>query len=112
MSSPEHYGPRIKQLRLAHGEVQAQLATALGLSRSHITNIENGKDAASLEMLVAIARRYQVGLEWLVTGSGGSEAGAFTKQECAMVALYRALPPQARENALKLFQMAANIAGV
>lgn len=113
MNLPEQYGPRIKQLRLAHGEVQASLASALGVSRSHITNIENGKDAASLETLVAIAQRYRVSLDWLVqTDSKSLVFSNLTTQEHALVSLYRELPPQSRENALKLFQVAANIASV
>lgn len=112
MSPPVAYGPRIKQLRLAHNEVQGTLAAALSVSRSHITNIENGKDAASLETLIAVCQRYGVSLDWLVHGSLDESAGAFSKQECALVALYRSLPPHARENALKLFQVAANIAGI
>lgn len=112
MSPPVSYGPRIKQLRLAHNEVQGALAAALSVSRSHITNIENGKDAASLETLIAISKRYRVSLDWLVHGSAGPADAAFSKQECALVALYRNLPPQARENAFKLFQVAANIAGM
>ena len=113
MNLPAQYGPRVKQLRTSAKEVQATLAAALNVSRSHITNIENGKDAASLETLVGIAARYRVSLDWLVHGREKTqETPTFTEQECTLVALYRELPPQARENALKLFQMAANIAGI
>lgn len=112
MNLPAQYGPRIKQLRLAHNEVQAELASALSVSRSHITNIENGKDAASLETLIAIAGRYNVSLDWLIRGVGDMAGESLSVQERALVALYRELPTQARENALKLFQVAANIAGM
>lgn len=112
MTLQNTYGPRIKLLRKAKKEVQADLAAALDVSRSHVTNIENGKDAASLETLIAIATHYGANLDWLIRGIGGVGAEALTNQERNLLALYRELPTQARENAIKLFQMAANIAGI
>lgn len=112
MLPSETYAPRIKRLRLARGEVQATLATALGVSRSHLTNIENGKDSASLETLVAIALHYGISLDWLIRGVEPGSPMVLSLQEHELLRLYRELPPQARENALKLFQMAANLAGM
>lgn len=112
MTPQPTYGPRIKQLRAAKKEVQAELAAALDVSRSHITNIENGKDAASLETLIAIATHYGVSLDWLICGVGSMEAEVMTPQERALLTFYRDLPAQARENVIKLFQVAANIAGI
>lgn len=112
MTLQETYGPRIKLLRITQKEVQAELAAALDVSRSHITNIENGRDAASLETLIAIADHYGVSLDWILRGVGGPSAGNLTSQEQELLAFYRELPPQARKNAVKLFQMASNIAGI
>ena len=112
MTLQEMYGPRIKLLRAARKEVQADLAAALDVSRSHIANIENGKDAASLETLLAIAAHYGTSLDWLVHGHGGLTTDILTTQERRLLSRYRELPPQARENALKLFEVAVNLAGV
>ena len=53
-------GMRIKKYRLMRGKSQEQLAEMAGLSRSHISYIENGIKAVSLESLVEISNALEV----------------------------------------------------
>ncbi|MBP5163744.1 MAG: helix-turn-helix transcriptional regulator [Spirochaetales bacterium] len=53
-------GLRIKKYRLLRGKSQEQLAEMAGLSRSHISYIENGVKAVSLESLVEISNALEV----------------------------------------------------
>jgi transcriptional regulator with XRE-family HTH domain len=49
------FGARVKSERDAVGMTQEELATAVGLSRSSIANIERGTQAVSLDALYRIA---------------------------------------------------------
>jgi len=55
-------GKTIKALRKMRGMTQAELATAAGLERTSITNIETGKQTLSVQTINAIATAlgYQV----------------------------------------------------
>ncbi|MBR6235077.1 MAG: helix-turn-helix domain-containing protein [Spirochaetales bacterium] len=53
-------GLRIRKYRLRSGKSQEQLAEMAGLSRSHISYIENGRKAVSLEALVDISNALEV----------------------------------------------------
>lgn len=112
MKLEEQYGPRIKQLRLASKESQAELAAVLGKARPHVTNIENGKDPASIEALIAVSDHYGVSLDWLIRGAAVQAENHLSSNEQRLVELYRSLPTTAKDNAIKLFEMAANISGV
>ena len=54
---------RIKQLRLAKGYRQEELAAALGVSRQTIIAIENNKYNPSLELAMRLARYLQTTVE-------------------------------------------------
>lgn len=110
MKLEQKYGPRIKKLRVAKKEVQADLAAVLDISRPHVTNIENGKDPASIEALIAVAEHYGTTLDWLIRGIGQA-TNTLSDDERALVDLYRRLPAQAKDNTIKLIEMAANITG-
>jgi transcriptional regulator with XRE-family HTH domain len=55
-------GAQIKEFRIERGLTQQQLATAVGLERTSITNIEGGNQRVAVDMLYAIgaALGYQV----------------------------------------------------
>ena len=62
MDKTNGLGATIKALRRMRGLTQAQLATASGLERTSITNIETGKQTLSVQTINAIAAAlgYQV----------------------------------------------------
>ena len=56
------HGPATRALREKVGIKQADLARSIGISRSHLNNIEKGKQP-SLAVAVAIAAELKVGMD-------------------------------------------------
>lgn len=54
MSIKDQVGIRIKQLRIAKGLSQERLALEVGLDRTYITSVENGKRNISIQNLEKI----------------------------------------------------------
>lgn len=54
MSIKDQVGIRIKQLRIAKGLSQEKLALEVGLDRTYITGVENGKRNISIQNLEKI----------------------------------------------------------
>lgn len=94
---------RIKQLRLDAREMQVDLAAALGVSRSHLANIETGRDIPGREMLIALARYYGVSVDWLLTGQG-PRITAMTDQEARLLEAFRRIPPTEAEAILNMLE--------
>ncbi|MEU5160508.1 XRE family transcriptional regulator [Streptomyces sp. NPDC020875] len=59
-------GPRLRALRRARGITLADLATATGVSESTLSRLESGGRRATLELLLPLARAYDVPLDDLV----------------------------------------------
>jgi putative transcriptional regulator len=53
-------GTRISQLRIARRNTQLELADALGVGRTTITNIEAGAQSVTLEMLYRLADHFGI----------------------------------------------------
>lgn len=66
-------GDRIKQRRLEIGWTQEQLCTQTGLSKSFLSELENGKRSVSASNLLDIARALSVSLDFLMTGKASKE---------------------------------------
>lgn len=62
-------GERIAYYRKAMKLTQEDLADCIGVSRTHISNIEIGKSIPSLIVLVNIANELRVGVDMLLVGS-------------------------------------------
>lgn len=69
-------GKRIQELRKFHGMTQAQLAEALNISLDHLRKIEGGQRGCSVDLLIALAAVFDVSLDFLILGRGGSVAAA------------------------------------
>lgn len=63
--SNKSIGARIRRLREAAGLRQQDLADAIGLTRTSITNIEKGIQPVSVENLRIIAEKFGVSLDFL-----------------------------------------------
>lgn len=61
-------GKNIQDLRKAHGETGPRLGDAIGVSKSAISNYENGTRRPDKDILLAIAARYSVTVEQLYNG--------------------------------------------
>lgn len=66
-------GERIKQRRLEIGWTQDQLCVKAGLSKSFLSELENGKRSVSASNLLDIARTLSVSLDFLMTGKASGE---------------------------------------
>jgi transcriptional regulator with XRE-family HTH domain len=61
-------GSRIKKLR---GTVlQEELAAYLDVSQGHLSKIERGRIAPSLEMLISLSDRFRKSVDWILRGEG------------------------------------------
>ena len=59
-------GRRIAALRSRAGQNQADLAAAVGKSRTFITDIETGSNTPGIETAIGIAEEFKVPLDWLL----------------------------------------------
>jgi transcriptional regulator with XRE-family HTH domain len=59
-------GPRLRSLRTEHGMTLAAVSTATGISVSTLSRLEAGQRKPTLELLLPLARAYQVALDELV----------------------------------------------
>ena len=50
------FGENIRDLRIKKGESQAQVATAVGITKQTLSGIETGYRAPSIEVAVALAK--------------------------------------------------------
>jgi len=57
---------RIRELRIAAGISQVELAEKLGVSKQSVSNWENDNIQPSIEMLVKIARTFNVSTDFLL----------------------------------------------
>ena len=62
----ENYGQQIKKLRIDLGMTQNQVAEALNVTPGYICNVENGRTAMSLRILIYFAKLTGVTLDSLV----------------------------------------------
>lgn len=59
-------GGRIKKLRGVM--LQEELAAYLDVSQGHLSKIERGKIAPSLEILISLSARFHKDIDWIVRG--------------------------------------------
>ncbi len=60
------FARKLKKLRIEHGISQKDLARELGISRSCLANYEAGKRQPDNDMLIHIADRFQVLVDYLI----------------------------------------------
>ena len=61
-------GLRIKKLRA--NMFQEELAAYLQVSQGHLSKIERGKIAPSLQMLIVLSDRFRKSIDWILRGEG------------------------------------------
>ena len=71
------FAKRLKELRLAHGETQKELANAIEVGRTTISEYESGKIVPKQEGLLRIANHFNVSVDYL---TGVSNTPATRKQ--------------------------------
>lgn len=63
-------GERIKELRKALGLTMEKFGERLGIKKNSVSQIENGKNNVTEQMLKAICREFHVSEQWLREGTG------------------------------------------
>lgn len=61
---------RIKELRKEQGLSQEKFGELVGVTRSHIASMENGKALASKRVIKLISEKCKVNEEWIEFGTG------------------------------------------
>ncbi len=62
----ENYGEQIKSYRINLGMTQSQVATELDVTPGYISNVENGRTAMSLRLLIYYSKLMGITLDELV----------------------------------------------
>ncbi|MEQ9617722.1 MAG: helix-turn-helix domain-containing protein [Deltaproteobacteria bacterium] len=87
-----HIGERIKAVRQEFGISQKVFGEGIGIADSYVSEIESGKKTPSLTILLAIAFKYGVSLDWLKSGKGEKyikEATYLTNKEIQILKTLR-----------------------
>lgn len=66
MFSKDIFAGRIKSLRKNNHKTQTDLAQLMEVSKTQISDIENGKSTTSIERLCALADYFNVSIDYLV----------------------------------------------
>ena len=91
MSTP--IGERLKFIRKLKGMTQTQLAKAIGVDQSAISQIERGDSkGANAENLLKIAAVLQTNPQWLLTGRGDKDLSNFHPDDSEVTRLANNLP--------------------
>lgn len=64
----QEIGERIRQVRKTKGLTQKEFAQRIGISNTHLSDLEAGKSSAGAEFLVELEKTYIVDIHWLITG--------------------------------------------
>jgi transcriptional regulator with XRE-family HTH domain len=70
-STKEEFGLRVRDLRGRTGLSQERFADAIGVGRSHMGKIEQGKENPTLEVIVKIARGFDMTMAQLFETMNG-----------------------------------------
>ena len=62
------FGRRLKQLRNKQGWTQVYMAEHVGIDRSYISDMENGKKAVCLPTLQVLAQAFGISMSKLLSG--------------------------------------------
>ncbi|QNT79404.1 helix-turn-helix protein [Entomobacter blattae] len=107
-NSGNNTGERIRSLRKESGMTQVELATEIGISRSHLTKIETGADLPSREILMAVSTYFNVSLDWITKGIS-ADNGLNTKEKL-LLAAFRKIPEDEADAYLHLLLKRSEIA--
>ena len=66
MFSKEKFGARLLEARKRSNETQTDLANCIETTKSHVSEMENGKKTTTAEKIAAICEHYQVSANYLL----------------------------------------------
>lgn len=97
-------GPRIKELRTRLGMTQVDFAVSVGVTRSHLTNAENGQATLALDKMIAMAREHGVSLDWL---TGLTDRPAADLRGAELLRAFRGMTDDAKAGLLSVVRSMA-----
>lgn len=103
-------GIRIAALRRREGWSQAELAEKLGISPSAVGMYEQGRREPSAQLLVALAKTFQVSTDYLLTGQ--PTAGDTVDQQRLLAGLVSRRTPSCRAGELTPRELAVLLAAM
>lgn len=59
-------GKKVKNLRISRDLYQSELAQRVGVTQTHISDIENGKKTPSLDLIIRISNSLGCSVDYLV----------------------------------------------
>lgn len=96
----------VRTLRQQAGLKQADLAAAIGVSRAHISKVENGRDQASGSLKEALAVFFKVPIDMFFPAAADvirtEPTTGRNNDEAALLAAWRQLPPEEQKAILVL----------
>ncbi|KXV47386.1 hypothetical protein AD945_10050 [Gluconobacter albidus] len=99
MKNDENLGARLRKLRKERKLAQADVAAAVNISRSHLAEIEAGKNPGFVTF-IELADYFSVSLDYLYSGSGvgadNQRNSAVEGQERVLLEFWRNLEPTQR----------------
>ena len=66
MFTKKIFGQRLQEVRKGHHETQPELGEAIGMVKSRVSEIENGKNTTTIEKLAKICEHYKVSADYLL----------------------------------------------
>ena len=66
MFSKELFGQRLLEIRKQNKETQKALAEAIGMAKSHISEMEKGKQTTTAEKIALICEHYHISADYLL----------------------------------------------
>ena len=66
MFTKEQFGQRLLSIRKEHHDTQTELAEIIETKKSHVSEMENGKNTTTIEKLARICEHYKVSADYLL----------------------------------------------
>ena len=95
---------RLKQIRIEAGETQQQVATAIGMSCSGYTNIENGRRSPDITLLHALAEHFHVTTDYII----GLTSRCLNPEEQEFLQLFTKLPEAKQDEVIDYIEFLLN----
>ncbi len=108
--APEHVGQRIRAVRLTRGLTQAELAEAVGVSRSAVAQWETERAGQIRGNLTRISAALGVSVQYLLQGDEATLTGGEAPENATELALLRLWRACGEEDRAILLRTAARLA--
>ena len=110
---------RFKTIRKDLGFNQQKFASELGISQTHISGIENGRDNPSMSLLKLLCAKFSISEEWLIDGVGTplptwditTDEGALSKYNVLRSTFEKELRNSTGESLVSMVQSFCYLAG-